>query len=248
MPRTRRAQSGSGIYHVVLRGINRQKIFEDNEDYERYLYTLKKYQEVSGYTLYAYCLMPNHIHLLIKEGDEDLGKVFRRVGSSFVYWYNLKYNRIGHLFQDRFKSEVVEDDSYLLTVIRYIHRNPVKAGICNEPEEYRYSSYALYESEPLIDSSLIFSMISREEFEHYQHISNEDSCLELEVNGKRRLRDGEAKKIMIEQYQCADTCEFGNFDKETQGNIIRTLLAEGGTLHQISRVTGASIGVIRKYR
>ncbi|MBQ7437569.1 MAG: transposase [Oscillospiraceae bacterium] len=69
-------------------------MFEDHEDYERFLFLLKQYQETSCYTVYAYCLMPNHIHLLIKKGDEDLGQSFRRIGASFVYWYNLKYNRV----------------------------------------------------------------------------------------------------------------------------------------------------------
>ena len=73
--------------------------------------------------------MSNHIHLLLKEGEEDLGTLFKRIGASYVYWYNWKYNRTGHLFQDHFKSEPVEDDTYLLTVLRYIHQNPLKAGI-----------------------------------------------------------------------------------------------------------------------
>lgn len=124
-----REKSATAVYHVVFRGINRQVIFEDQEDRVKYLELLKAYQEISGFKIYAYCLMSNHIHLLMKEGEEELGIVFRRLGAGYVYWYNWKYNRRGHLFQDRFKSEPVEDDAYLLAVIRYIHQNPVKAGI-----------------------------------------------------------------------------------------------------------------------
>ena len=79
--------------------------------------------------LLAYCLMGNQIHLLLKEGKESLEQVFKRIGGRFVYWYNVKYQRVGHLFQDSFKSERVDDEAYLLAVIRYIHQNPVKAGI-----------------------------------------------------------------------------------------------------------------------
>jgi len=88
--------------------------------------------------------MSNHIHLVLKEGEEDLGTVFKRIGASYVYWYNWKYNRSGHLFQDRFKSEPVEDDTYFLTVLRYIHQNPIKAGITGNISNYPWSSYAEY--------------------------------------------------------------------------------------------------------
>lgn len=112
MARRARRKSRTGIYHVISRGIDRQIIFEDNEDYRRLLDTLKECQEKSGCEIYAYCLMGNHIHLLLKENKEDLGIMFRRLGASYVYWYNKKYKRRGYLFQGRYKSEAVESDSY----------------------------------------------------------------------------------------------------------------------------------------
>jgi REP element-mobilizing transposase RayT len=129
MPRTARKKSSSGIYHIIMRGINRQSIFEDEEDNRKFLQTLRDFKEKSGYNIYAYCLMVNHIHLLIKEGLEPLEQVMRRLCGSYVYWYNRKYGRIGNLFQDRFKSEPIEDDTYFLTVLRYIHQNPIQAGL-----------------------------------------------------------------------------------------------------------------------
>ena len=140
MPRLPRQKSESGIYHIMLRGINQQTIFEDEEDYLKFIETLKEYKAVSGYKVFAYCLMSNHIHILIKVEKEDLDLIMKRIGGSYVYWYNWKYYRKGHLFQDRFKSEVVEDDAYFLTVLRYIHQNPVKAGIIKNIDQYKYSS------------------------------------------------------------------------------------------------------------
>ena len=125
MPRQARKRAESGIYHVMLRGINQQRIFEDEEDNQRFLQILRECKEIGGFMLLAYCLMGNHVHLLIKEGTESLEQIFKRIGGRFVYWYNVKYQRVGHLFQDRFKSEPVDTDAYLLTVIRYIHQNPV---------------------------------------------------------------------------------------------------------------------------
>jgi len=84
--------------------------------------------------------MDNHVHLLLKEEDEPLSDTMRRLCGSFVGWYNKKYDRVGHLFQDRFRSEVVEDDAYLATALRYIHRNPVKAGLCTDPSDFPWSS------------------------------------------------------------------------------------------------------------
>ena len=106
--------------------------------------TLAECKKISGYQLYGYCLMGNHVHLLIKEEKEGIEQIFRRVGARFVYWYNLKYELCGHLFQDRYKSEAVENDEYLLTVLRYIHHNPIKAGLSKGLEEYRWSSYNEY--------------------------------------------------------------------------------------------------------
>jgi len=118
----------SRIYHIILRGINKQVIFEDDEDREKLLGYLQYYKEICNYIIYGYYLMDNHIHLLIKEGKEGIGNNMKRIGGSYVAWYNRKYDRIGHLFQDRFKSEVVESDEYLLIVLRYIHQNRLKAG------------------------------------------------------------------------------------------------------------------------
>lgn len=129
MPRKARIESKSGIYHIMLRGINRQQIFEDDEDFEKFLWVLKDVKQLSRFKLYGYCLMGNHIHLLLKPENEPLELIFRRIGSKYVYWYNLKYQRTGHLFQDRFKSEPVENISSFFVVLRYIHQNPVKAKV-----------------------------------------------------------------------------------------------------------------------
>lgn len=91
MPRTARRRSESGIYHVILRGINRQDIFEDDKDRVRFLETIRSYKELSKYEIYAYCLMTNHVHLLIKETEEPIGKSIKRICGSYVYWYNERY-------------------------------------------------------------------------------------------------------------------------------------------------------------
>ena len=112
--------------------------------------------------------MGNHIHLLIQEDKEPIEQVIKRLATRFVYWYNIKYQRVGHLFQDRFKSEPVEDDAYFMTVIRYIHQNPVKAGLCKNVREYEYSSYKnFFDNSNLIDKNFVLGIIPIELFEEF---------------------------------------------------------------------------------
>lgn len=132
MARTARIKSKTNIYHVMLRGNNKQQIFLDEEDSSRFLEIVRKYKDICNFKIFAYCLMGNHVHILVKTDDISLDSIMKRVVVKFVYYYNVKYSRIGHLFQDRYKSEPVETDEYFLQVIRYIHQNPIKAGICEK--------------------------------------------------------------------------------------------------------------------
>ena len=127
MPRTARKKTETGIYHIMLRGTDRRLLFTDDEDCDRFIDTLKRVKEISKFQLYAYCLMGNHVHLVLREGDEPLELVFKRLGASYAYYYNWKYQLQGHLFQDRFRSEPINDDAYVMDVLRYICQNPVKA-------------------------------------------------------------------------------------------------------------------------
>ena len=202
MPRQARRKSESGIYHIILRGINQQQIFADEEDSLWFLETLSKYKEQCGYEIYAYCLMSNHVHILLKEGKENLTLVLKRIAGSYVYWYNWKYHRSGHLFQDRFKSEPVEDDAYFLTVIRYIHQNPVKAGICRNIDGYKFSSYNEYiNNATLIDTDFCLGIIDKEQFIEFNNEFNDDVCLDIS-NNDFRLNDDEALKIILKTCRC----------------------------------------------
>ncbi|WP_328589302.1 transposase [Litchfieldia alkalitelluris] len=112
----------------MLRGINRQKIFEDEEDKRKFLDILEKYKRICKFELYSYCLMDNHIHLLIKVSEEEISTVIKRISLSYVYWYNMKYESCGHLFQERFKSEGVDRTVYFLLcfgIFTKIHLRPV---------------------------------------------------------------------------------------------------------------------------
>ena len=149
MPRKAREKSGTGIYHVMLRGINHQDIFEERSDYWKFLKLLRLQthpEDKLGRPLqphcivYAYCLMTNHVHLLLRELDEGLMPPIKSISIAYAQYFNLKYERSGHLFQDRFKSEPVNDMGYFITLLRYIHQNPIAAGIAASVSGYTWSS------------------------------------------------------------------------------------------------------------
>ena len=244
MPRQARRKSVSGIYHIMLRGINQQQIFEDEEDSFRFLETLSKYKEQCGYEIYAYCLMGNHVHILLKEGKENLTLVLKRIAGSYVYWYNWKYRRSGHLFQDRFKSEPVEDDAYFLTVIRYIHQNPIKAGICGNIDGYKFSSYNEYiNKENLVDIDFCLSIINKEQFIEFNNQFSDDICLDVS-DIDLRLTDAEALKIIWKICKCKSVSDFQKFDKVKRNYYIEKLYQQGLSIRQISRLTGLSRKIV----
>ena len=256
MSRKARQKSETGIYHVMVRGINQQDIFHDKDDFERYLETLKKVSFQSGVSILGYCLMTNHVHLLVREGDKDLSVFMKGLGVSYAYWYNWKYERTGHVFQDRFKSECVESDAYLLTVIRYIHQNPVKAAIVRNPEEYRWSSCAVYykyngQTMDCLDTKLILSILFEQEkeaiirFKEYMEEYNEDRCLDDSEN--RRVGDTEAYQIVKEIMKGRPVTVLQTMDQEERSKILNRLRNEYGlSIRQLSRITGLPFHIARK--
>lgn len=247
MPRCARKQSENNIYHVMLRGINRQNIFEEAEDYGKMLRLLKDYQQVCGYSLYAYCLMSNHMHLLLQPGNEPLEKIFRRLGASYVYWFNTKYGRSGHLFQDRYKSEPVKNDGYFLTVIRYIHMNPVKAGQCQKPADYAYSSFSDYFTSEMIDSEPVLNQMGREAFLQFHAEQNQDACMDLGESRPARMTDEKALKKMKKISGCENAAEFQRLPVEMRNASLSRMLKKGVSIRQASRITGVSVGIVRKF-
>ena len=164
MPRPPRISSKNFFYHVFARGNNREQVFWETADYQRFLKNLELYQEKFGYRLYAYCLLANHFHLLLRPGKISLSKIMQVLMTAYSMYANKKHHRVGHVFQGRFKSIIVEKDTYLLEVLRYIHLNPIRAGIVDRDEEYPWSSYLKYltagSEKPTVETAEMLSMFS----------------------------------------------------------------------------------------
>ncbi|MEA4925836.1 MAG: transposase [Syntrophomonadaceae bacterium] len=256
MPRIAREYSGTGIYHIIVRGINRQTIFFEENDYHRYLETIERFTSDGEATVLGYCLMSNHVHLLIQENRTSISKIMKKIGTSYAYWYNRKYERTGHVFQDRFKSENIEDDSYLLTVIRYIHQNPVKAGITSKAEKYPWSSCRVYYGEKeyppgLTQVSFILGIFAyglndaRERFMQFIEEKNEDEC--LEDNNMKYLPDSEAVKIMTKLNNNRSIATLSNMPKIERDLLLQKFKEiERLSLRQIARLTGLGYQTINR--
>ena len=240
MARTARKMSATNIYHVMLRGINRQDIFEEDEDRYYFMTVLSQCKKISGFRLHAFVLMSNHIHLLIEPSDETLDMVFRRVSTRYAMWYNRKYQRAGHLFQDRFRSEEVETEQYYKTVLRYILQNPMKAGLESQPGNYQWSSYRAYEKGKgiLTDTEFAFDVFgNRENLIGFVSEDNSDSVMD-EEDYDWRLRDDAAKEIMRRISHCSSAPEFQLLSLAERKDYVRKLYTEGLSMGQIARLTG----------
>lgn len=145
MARAARVKSPEYIYHVMSRTISEVPLFKDNKDKDKYMEYIKKYKKLYDFKLYSYCLMKNHVHLLIYSNGSDISNIMHGINQSYAQYFNKKYQRHGHLFQDRFKSKVVSDHVYLKTVSLYIHNNPSRIDkYKNCIEKYKYSSLGIF--------------------------------------------------------------------------------------------------------
>ena len=247
MPRGKRERSESGIYHIILRGINRQRIFEDEADREAFLRSLDRSLERSGAILYAWCLMSNHVHLLLQERSEGVDIVMKRLGSGYVRYYNQKNGRVGPLFQDRFRSEPVKDREYWLTVLRYIHQNPVKAKLCRKCSEWRYSSYGEYAGKAeRVDTSMLKAEMDIEQFQEWVEQPNGDICLDVAEQRETRLRDDKVVDMIAKTVGTSSITDFQALPEEEQERALRKMQKKGASIRQLQRLTGLSYYAVRK--
>jgi putative transposase len=132
------------LYHVIVRGNQRQRTFTSQSDHQAYLERLAKYRKRYGFTIHAFCLMANHVHLLVQSSGIPLAKFMQGLQQSYTQYFNLRHKKTGHLFEGRYKAIVCQEDPYLLELIRYIHLNPVRAGMVAKAEQYPYSGHHAY--------------------------------------------------------------------------------------------------------
>ena len=234
----------SGYYHIILRGINRQDLFLDDKDYLKFLKTMKKYsQEQNDVTLIAFCLMTNHIHLLIKMSQEP--SVFiKKIASSYVYYFNHKYDRVGHLMQDRFWSEPIETEKYLLTVTRYILQNPQKAGLCSA-DQYPWSSWHEINHPDFCDFHMIEQLAgNKKDLIKFLMSESSEICADLEM--APRINDNKAYIILFQISGFQNPADIASQPDVIRNTILKKAKTAGLSVRQISRLTGINRNIIQR--
>ncbi|SHJ28430.1 REP element-mobilizing transposase RayT [Geosporobacter subterraneus DSM 17957] len=257
MPRQAREKGEFSTYHIIQRGNDRKEIFLSDHDKTRFVETLIKMKNKYNFIIYAYCLMDNHVHLLINDNGNDISKLMKSINVSYVLYFNRKYKRCGHFFQNRFISELITDDKHLIEVSKYIHNNPVKAGIVQRPKAYKWSSYGDYmgnvKSE-FIDVSKVLDIFSNtrskaiKEYQSYVNkIGNTVEIMDIKdpyenVKENTMFIDSIAHAKEILAYMLADrnlSMEECIVNKDIRNEMIRYLRKNSNlTLKEIGQVFG----------
>ena len=228
----------------MIRGIGRQILFEDDDDYNRFLETLKRYLDEHATEIHAYCLMENHVHLLIRDLQNELDIFMKKLEVSYAYYFNHKYERIGTLFQDRFRSEAIEDDAYFAVVLRYILQNPQAAHI-SAVDTYRWSSYTeTVNGGGIIQTDYAVEFFGgKEQLLAYILEPNEDSCLEP---FPIPISDNRAREIIRSQLHIVSGTQLQSYEKAAGADALHTLKECGLSVRQIERLTGINRGIVLK--
>jgi REP element-mobilizing transposase RayT len=166
MGRNWREEYRGGIYHVIARGNNKEYIFKEDIDKGYFIKLLKENCNVMGYQIFGYVLMDNHYHLAIQPMNKKLQEIMHQINNKYSKYFNYKYKRVGHVFQGRYKSVLVQDERYMLKLVRYIHQNPVRAGMVNSVEKYRWSSDIYYRKNirSFISKEVVMRMLEPDDF------------------------------------------------------------------------------------
>lgn len=253
MSRPLRTFSNSKIYHIILKGINNQDIFLYDSDKVFFLNQLLFTKNQFNYQIYSYCLMDNHIHLVIRIEDEFLSKAMQSLSIRYSQYFNYKYERTGSFFQNRFKSKNVENLKYFLEVCRYIHRNPEKAKM-SKTEDYDWSSYKEYiGNSKIIDKKTLMYYFDNNinNFIKYT-ISSTDNDINnfSEFEMIEKLTDEQLKNIIVNNLKIDNkediTKFFNGKGEEIEKKLLLLKEIRATNKTQISRVTGVNLKILKK--
>ena len=243
MPRKSRIFSSSKIYHIVLKGIDDTNLFYSDQDKSKFIEKIKLTKKEYPFKLISYCLMSNHIHLVIRVNDELLSDSMKSLSIRYVKYFNKIYHRKGTLFQNRFFSRNVENQDYFLRVCRYVHRNPEKAGIART-YAYKWSSYNEYVyKEKVIDREILMHYLDND-INNFITYTNECDNIEEELYMAdfemiENLSDEEVISIILKKYNIGDVSEIVSFFKiaENKQKLMELKDKPGISKSQISRKT-----------
>lgn len=240
----------------MVRGNARENVFIDNQDKGKLLKIIFEKKKDELFLLYAYCIMNNHAHFVLKEMKESISNSMKKITTSYAIYFNKKYNRVGHVFQDRFRSEVIKNDSYLLSAIRYVHNNPEKAGIANK-EEYPWSSYQFYNSHDsklseIIDILKYFSPEPEEAVTLFKSFSNQfEKRKFLDIKERKAVNQNNII-LFIEEFLKNNNMEKADlynkaYYKQIVGLVVELSTRFDMSARKIAEITNLNREKVRKF-
>ena len=247
MSRIARRLAGSGFYHVVIRGNGRRILFEKDEDKEFYLKLLERYGQQYEIEYLAWCLMENHVHLLICDATNSMGKAMHDISGLYASYYNRRHEHVGGVYQGRYSSRPIETDNDLLNVVRYIHQNPLKARL-TKTLDYPWSSYDDYlRGGVLTSTKRVLELLGGVDgFREFCSRMDDDVSKQIEKDSMGRLTDAEAleraKRILGEGL-------FNKLDRlarRDRDECLYCLFVNGLYVNQIARITGFGRNIVRR--
>ena len=256
MPRLLRRYGNSKVYHVMFKGIDSQDIFYDNQDKKIFLEHVSITKQIFNYSLYAYCLMQNHVHMVIQCPDEFLSKSIQNLLIRYVHYFNTKYKRVGPLFQNRFKSKNVESQAYFIDLCKYVHRNPEKAGIA-KTQDYEWSSYKEYIGKAkIVDKNILLHYFNNDVNEFIKNTTTLlfDECLEdyFEYELVEHLNDEQLAHIIMQKFKIKDISDLASFFKNKSNDefikdvkLIKSI--NGTNITQVARTIRVSRKLLQKF-
>lgn len=246
MPRQPRVKSLTGIYHIMMRGINKEQIFKRDAHKRKFKEEISIIHEDMELSIIAYCIMDNHVHLLLKTSDDNLEILMKRLNIKYAIYYNKLENRYGHVFQDRFKSEAVENEKYFFGVLRYIHNNPIKAGIVMDISDYPWSSATDYlnNNSNIIDNKYLHEIKglfkNKNEFIKFHNIIDNNLYIDTKEEEAKSVYDISNRTIedFMLQYKITDQSQISIEQRENLAE--RLLMLKILTERQIAELCNLS--------
>ena len=245
MPRQARKLSDTGYMHLIVRGNGQHVIFVERDDYLHYLALLKRFSTETNVVINAFCLMDNHVHLLVFDEQKHVSLFMQKLGVAYAGYFNKKYQRSGHLFEDRYKSIPIEDEWYLLKLLHYILNNPRQKNICYAAE-YEWNSYKHYGSQNSFVKTDVFLELIGSRDEYAAFIAKDlkyDEPMELELNIRD---DGWALSIIQKELGIENGLVLKDWPREKRNAALKLLKEKGLKIKQIERLTGINRGTIQR--
>lgn len=234
--RASRRVSETGYYHVILRGDGRQRIFEDDADRRAFLELLERQVVTRGVDVIAWCLMDNHVHLVLCDGERQLSEAIGALAMRYAQRFNARSGHVGHVFQERFKSIPIESESYLLEAVRYVHNNPHKAGIC-EACDYPWSSYGEYVGSPsLTNTDIVLDLLGGKG--GFEEFCRSTSSVFYRFEGGGRVPDDEMGDVALNVLGRVSPHELKTLPRGERNELLAALRTARLSVRQIERLTG----------